>query len=145
VTSPELKVYDSGSAQLTGSSVFVPFGSGYASMLGAEPVVTVTPVGSPAQLYVESISTQGFTVAVASGSANVKFSWIAVGNRIDAAMARSMPTQLNDANFDTQLKAAMHNDGDTSRSGAPLWWDGARMRFDKPPEPPRPVKVEPKP
>ncbi len=143
VTSPDLKVYDSGSAQLAGSTIYVPFSGGYAGMLGAEPVVTVTPVGSPAQLYVESITAQGFTVAVASGSANVKFSWIAVGSRVDAVQAKGgLPTQLTDANFDAQLKAVMQSDGDTTRPAAPLWWDGTKMRFEKAPEQPRPVKVE---
>jgi hypothetical protein len=144
VTSPDLKVYDSGSAQITGGApVFVPFAASYTAMLGVEPVVTVTPVGSPAQLYVESINYQGFTVAVASGNANVKFSWIAAGNRTDSAKARgAVPTQLTDPNFDAKLKATFHNDGDRSKSGEPLWWDGEKLRFEKAPEVARPAKVE---
>ncbi len=142
VTSPELKVYDNGSGRLDGSSVWVPFRSSYASMLGAPPDVTVSPVGSPAQLYIVSIEREGFTVAVASGSANVRFSWIAVGSRRDAGKVVQLPAEITSGTFDASLKDAMFNEGDTAGTGRTIWWDGQKVRFDKAPEPARPEKVE---
>jgi hypothetical protein len=142
VTSPELKVHDNGSGQLDGTSVFVPFRSSYANMLGALPDVTVSPVGSPAQLYILSIERDGFTVAVASGSASVRFSWIAVGSRRDAGKVVQLPAEITSGAFDASLKDAMFNEGDLKQSGKPIWWDGQKIRFDKAPEPAKPEKIE---
>ena len=142
VTSPDLKVYDNGSAQIAGASVFVPFSSTYAGMLGGVPDVTVTPVGSPAQLYIASIDKNGFTVAVASGTANVRFSWIAVGSRTDAGKVKTLPAELANGAFDAQLKATMFNEADTARSAKPIWWDGQKVRFDAAPQPAAPSKQE---
>jgi hypothetical protein len=135
-------VYDNGSAQLAGASVYVPFSNSYAGMLGAVPDVTVSPVGSPAQLYIASIDKAGFTVAVASGSANVRFSWIAVADRNDASRVTRLPSEMTNGSFDAQMKDVMFGDGDTERSGKEIWWDGQKIRFDRAPEPARPAKPE---
>jgi hypothetical protein len=142
VTSPELKVYDNGKAQLNGESVYIAFGKAYVDMLGADPDVTVTAVGSPAQLYIQSIGREGFTVAVASGRANVGFSWIAVGSRMDAGKVKPLPAEIASGAFDTQLSEVMANDGDPAVNAKALWWDGQKVRFDKAPEAARAPKVE---
>ena len=84
-------------------------------------------------------------MAVAAGTANVRFSWIAVGNRVDTARARALPSEVLSPDFDTRLKNVMFNEGDRENSGAPMWWDGTKLRFDRAPEPARPAKVEIKP
>ena len=145
VTATGLKAYDNGSARLDGDSVFVPFSKVYAGMLAELPDVTVSAVGSPAQLYIKSIEKGGFTVAVASGTANVKFSWIAVGNRVDSEKAKALPAEIANKEFDTQLKEVMFNENDKENSGKSMWWDGSKVRFDKAPEPQKPAKVEIKP
>lgn len=145
VTSTELKVYDNGSGRLEGESIFVPFTENYAAMLNTIPDVTVSAVGSPAQLYIKSIEKNGFTVAVAAGTANVRFSWIAVGNRVDTARARALPSEVLSPDFDTRLKNVMFNEGDRENSGAPMWWDGSKLRFDRAPEAAKPAKIERKP
>ena len=114
-------------------------------MLSEIPDVTVSAVGSPAQLYIKSIEKNGFTVADASGTANVKFSWIAVGNRVDSSKAKALPAEIANKEFDTQLKDAMFNENDKENSGKAIWWDGSKVRFDKAPEAQRPAKVEIKP
>jgi len=133
VTAPDLKAYDSGSGTFTGSELFVPFSASYAAMLGAAPVVTVSAVGSPAQVYVASISATGFTVAVPARLENVRFNWIAVGARKDAARAGQVPAEIISGNFDTQLRQTMTNDGDTTTTAKPIWHDGQRVRFDAAP------------
>lgn len=145
VTATGLKAYDNGSARIDGESVFVPFSRVYAGMLAELPDVTVSAVGSPAQLYIKSIEKNGFTVAVASGTANVRFSWIAVGNRVDSEKARALPAEIASKEFDTQLKEVMFNDNDKENSGKAIWWDGSKVRFDKAPEPAKPAKVENRP
>jgi hypothetical protein len=140
VTSPELKVYDNGSAQMSGGSVFVPFSVSYSGMLATSPDVTVSPVGAPAQLYIASISKDGFTVASVSDVVNLRFSWIAVGSRMDASKVRALPTEVTSSSFDTQLRQVMVNDGDTSATAGSVWYDGDKVRFDAAPELARPAK-----
>ncbi len=137
VTSPELKVYDSGLGELTGESVFVPFSATYVDMLGDKPVVTITPIGAPAQLYLKSVSVDGFTVVATSPQSGLSFNWIAVGNRVDATATRSIPKEVSQASFDTQLRSFMGNDADTRSVATPMWWDGRQLRFDAPPSKPR--------
>ena len=142
VTSATLKVYENGSGQLDGSSVHVTFPSAFAGMLAAPPDVTVSPVGSPAQLYIQSVDAAGFTVAVASGTATVRFSWIAVGGRLDAGSAAPLPAEFTAPTFDANMKNVMFNEGDRANSGKAVWFDGQKVRFDTAPEPAKPVKVE---
>ena len=134
ITSPELKVYDNGSAQLNGTSVFVPFNQSYSGMLSGTPDVTVSPVGSPAQLYIQSIERNGFTVAVAGGSTNVRFSWIAVGKRVDSESVTALPEEVTNNNFDQQMNDVMFNENNKEQSGKPIWWDGSKIRFDQAPQ-----------
>jgi hypothetical protein len=112
-------------------------------MLGGVPDVTVSPVGSPAQLYIASIESNGFTVAVASGSANVRFSWIAVGNRSDADKVQPLPAELANGNFDSQMREVMFNDADLTKAARPIWFDGQSVRFDAAPRPAGATKQEP--
>lgn len=104
-------------------------------MLGAVPDATATAVGSPAQRYIKSISSVGFAIAVASGKANVWFSWIAVGSRVDAAKTEEVPSYVRDFMF---------GDGNTKLSGKPMWRDSNRISTDKAPEAPKAAKIEPK-
>lgn len=143
VTATDLKVYDNGNGQLAGGQVFVPFSAAYAGMLGGTPTVTVTSVGSPAQLYIASIDKSGFTVASGSGPVNARFNWIAVGARVDAARVTELPAEIRAGNFDQTMRDVMHNEADTATSGKPIWFDGQRVRFDAPPEQARTPKVEP--
>ena len=143
VTSPELKVYDNGKGQTRNGAMFVAFSQAYAAMLGDAPDVTVSAVGSPAQLYIKSIERNGFTVVDASGQDAVNFSWIAVGSRMDASKVKALPAELASGDFDAQLKAVMVNDADPAVQGKPVWWDGQRLRFDKAPELNRGPKQEP--
>lgn len=143
VTSTELKVYDSGVAQLDGDQIYVPFSTAYAGLLGATPIVTVSAVGSPAHIYIASIDKTGFTVASASGRVNARFNWIAVGARMDADRVTALPAEIRAGSFDQSMRGVMHNEGDTSTSATPVWFDGQRLRFDRAPEPTRGPKVEP--
>ena len=134
VTSPELKVYDNGSAILSGSSVFVPFNGAFAGMVDGTPDVTVSAVGTPAQLYIQSIEKNGFYVAFATGGGTAKFSWIAVAKRIDSKNITELPGELKSNGFDEHLKGLMFNEANTEQSAKPMWWDGNKIRFDAIPE-----------
>jgi hypothetical protein len=75
----------------------------------------------------------GFTVKEnKAGQSNIQFTWIAVGNRIDAGNKPELPQDLADKNFDANMKGVMFNEGNIDRSANAIWWDGQKVRFDKP-------------
>ncbi len=149
VTSPELIVYSHGSAIIENQQVFIPFSATYIGMLSSVPDVTVSAIGTPAQIYIQSIEKNGFTVVITpnsinDGATNVRFSWIAVGKRVDADNVAAIPTEIADTNFDSNMNEVMFEEGNKEQSGKPIWWDGQKIRFDAAPEAPKVRKVEPK-
>jgi hypothetical protein len=136
VTAPTLKVYDNGSAIIEGKELFVQFSSAYAGMLSAAPDVTVSAVGSPAQIYIKEITPTGFIVAVNGAGERVRFSWIAVGDRVDAAAASSaVPAEVLSPGFDNDLRNLMFDESNTKESGKAMWWN--RGKFTTEPLPDR--------
>ncbi|MCS6934988.1 MAG: hypothetical protein NZM35_07545 [Chitinophagales bacterium] len=132
VTGSDLKVYTDGSATINGVSVFVPFDEKFKSLIRDVPIVTVTPVGEAAPLYIASVSKEGFTVAC-HHSVNVQFNWMATGKRVDAEKV-NVPADILDPTFDTNLKKVLFNENNREQSGMPIWYDGKKVRFDKAPE-----------
>ncbi len=134
VTSTDVKVYADGTGVLSAESVFVAFDGDFAQLLGSKPTVTVSALGSPATLYVQSVGKDGFTVASAGGPVSTEFMWIAVGRRTDAGSKPSLPADIADKKFDDNLKGVMFNENNKEQSATPVWWDGSRIRFDAAPE-----------
>ena len=133
VTSADVKVYGDGNATLQNGTVTVKFDAAFAILLGATPNVTVTPIGESNGLYIVSMDKTGFTVKEnKNGQSNIQFTWIAVGNRIDAANKPELPKDLADKNFDANMKGVMFDESDLEHSGNPVWWDGQKVRFDRP-------------
>ena len=84
VESPEVEIYASGSAVLSGGAAYVAFDPLFTEAVSPEVEirVTVTPIGGWSALYVESTSPEGFTVASAAGEPNIRFHWMACGRRL---------------------------------------------------------------
>ncbi len=83
VESPEVEIYASGEAQLSGGSAYVAFDRLFAESISNQiPVkVTVTPVGGWSGLYLAYTSAQGFEVHSGAGDSSVTFHWMACGRR----------------------------------------------------------------
>ena len=83
VEGPEVEIYSSGSARLSGGAASVAFDRLFTEAVSTqiEVRVTVTPVGGWSALYVESNSVNGFDVRSAGGDENVEFHWMACGRR----------------------------------------------------------------
>ncbi len=143
VTSPELKVYNDGSAALVNGTAHVSFERDFSGMIaGSKPTVTISPLGSSKGLYIVSIDETGFTVAEnEGGTATLEFNWIAIGKRVDAENISKLPEEISNTNFDAQMNEVMFNENNKEQSAKPVWWDGSKIRFDKAPE----VKTEKKP
>jgi len=145
VTSTTVKVYDDGSAQLNNGTIRVNFTPEYAALIkgNGKPTITVTPQGQCNGLYIVSVDENGFNVAeLNNGSSNVEFSWIAVGKRVDAAQSAT-PEQLTNRNFSENIQGVMFNEGNTSQSGTPMFWNGNSFQFTPAPVAPKGPKVEP--
>jgi hypothetical protein len=145
VTSTTVKVYDDGSAQLSNGTIRVNFTPEYAALIkgNGKPTITVTPQGQCNGLYIVSVDENGFNVAeLNNGSSSVEFSWIAVGKRVDAAQS-STPEQLTSRNFSENVQGMMFNEGNTSQSGTPMFWNGTSFQFTPAPVTPKGPKVEP--
>jgi hypothetical protein len=133
VTSTDIKIYGDGNAALQNGAATVKFDAAFAAMLGAAPNVTVTPIGESNGLYIVSMDKTGFTVKEnKSGQSNIQFTWIAVGSRIDAANKPELPNDLADKNFDANMKGVMFDESDLEHTGSPVWWDGQKVRFERP-------------
>jgi len=133
VTSTEVVIYKSGRGKLVNGIVQIIFDEDYNNILSKEelPIVTVTPIGDCKGLHINSIDHNGFTVAEnQAGTSNVEFMWISVGKRIDSQISK-LPDEITNSNFDRNLKGVMFNESNTEQSATPIWWDGAKIRFDQ--------------
>lgn len=129
VTSNEVTVYNKGKIQMVNGSATVRFGENYTQLLGESPVVTASPMGACNGVYISEVSKEGFVIREQNnGSSNVEISWIAVGNRSDAATAE-VPAMLTNSSFNRNLSLAMFNDGNKKKSGLSMWWNGKEFQF----------------
>jgi hypothetical protein len=128
-TSTESSVYKKGKAQMVNGSTYIKFDEAFVKLLGETPTVTITPMGNCAGVYIASIDKNGFTVKeLNNGSSTVEVSWIAVGNRVDAAEA-TVPSELKDKEFDGKLLNSMFDDSNKEQSGQGMYWDGKNIKF----------------
>jgi len=129
VTSTELKVYDNGFATLNGNETQIYFTDNFINMIDDQrPVVTITPIGKSAVLYIKSISKDGFIVACDTPQ-DIQFTWIAVGTRIDNVESQKVPEELTDISFDKNLIDFMFNENIKERNAKAMWWDGNKIQF----------------
>ncbi len=84
VESPEVEIYASGSAYLSGGRAYVELDPLFTEAVSpdVEIRVTLTPVGGWSGLYLEFTGPEGFMVASAAGEPNVRFHWMACGRRL---------------------------------------------------------------
>lgn len=95
----KLLVQDFGTSKLTGNSVRVNYGKDFK---GEIPVVTITPVGQPADYYISEQDETGFTLAV-NNTSEFQFNWMAMAEC--EAPVKSDPEQLQiDAQLLSQLR-----------------------------------------
>jgi hypothetical protein len=129
VTSTEATVYSKGNAKLNNGEVYIAFDAQYKSLLGENPVVTVSPTANCNGLYISSIDKNGFTVKeLMNGVSSATFAWIAVGNRIDNRMDAA--TKLVSApNFDRNVQQVLFNDDNKDGKAEGIWWNGSEIQF----------------
>jgi len=128
---PELTL--KGRSSLQSGSVFVPFGAGENISQTADAIITVTALGDCKGLFVEKVEATGFWVKeMSGGNSSTAFNWMAVVPR--NADARKLPEEVLGAGFDNKMDGVMFNENNTEEEAGMIWWDGNKVRFDKPDE-----------
>jgi hypothetical protein len=129
MTSTEIKIYADGLGHLSGNEIFINYDNNFKKLLGeTAPIVTITPIGKSADLYIKSISKDGFIVACDTPQ-DIEFTWISVGTRIDNVESQKVPEELTDINFDSNLVDFMFNENIKERNAKAMWWDGNKIQF----------------
>lgn len=129
------KIYTDGTGQLTNGKARVNFDAAFLATLAkdAQPTITISPVGGWANLYIAKIDATGFDVLEANnGSTTIAFNFIAVGKKSDLNTLPVSEEVLN-KNFAKNLPEVLFNEGNTSASGKPMWWDGTKFQYTTPP------------
>jgi hypothetical protein len=132
-------VYSKGIATIVNGNVTISFDKTFRDLVsGDDPViVTITPVGRKADLYLSNVGTTGFEVVDATDGVDktipLTFTWIAVGTRTGYENP-SIPQELLPVEYETKMEAVMYNEVDPNISGLPMWWDGQQLRFEPLPE-----------
>ena len=124
-------VYCKGRSQLTAGQCTVQFDSSFAALATQDVVVTITPLGPGAGLYIEEIRPDGFTVKENGTQLSATpFTWIAVATVSDSGA--EITAEIRDVSFDEYIRRIMLDESFGEPAGS-LWWDGQQVRFDTPP------------
>lgn len=133
--STQAMVQTQGKMQISGDGAELLFDESFQRMIGSQSdqlVVTLTAVGAPAQLYLESVTSKGFRVKRADGqTAPLQVNWMAVAPR--AQQPAPLSSEILAKDFDQRMDRVMFNDNNTTDQPGHLWWDGSQVRFDRPP------------
>ncbi|MBN2057063.1 hypothetical protein JW905_19200 [bacterium] len=141
--SETIDIYAYGVAMLDAGELHVRFSDTFTKLV-ADPdkvVVTVTPMGRSAGIYLSEVSDGGFVVVDESGeNSPVRFSWIAIGPR-KGFETHETPVELLAADFDDQMEQVTLSDVDTGITARGLYFD-KELHFGTPPVQPAPKTVE---
>lgn len=140
-TSMSVDVYAKGTGVVTNNSANIQFSSEFSELISEteEVIVTITPIGRSANLYIESTSANGFVVKeepkanVSARPQPIRFTWIAVATKKGYENPQN-PDEVMQNDYDKKLEGFMFNENNTTKSAIPMWWDGQKIRFDEVPQ-----------
>jgi hypothetical protein len=134
------EIYTSGVGRLSGGKAAVRFSPEFTALISAEEpvVVTATPIGRAAQLYIEEWDSAGFVVADGQDAgSDVEFTWIAVGKR-KGFEKHEVPAELLDPRYGERMDRVTLSDHDSSRDALGMYLEDGELKFGPPPmAPPR--------
>jgi hypothetical protein len=149
--STEVTVMTSGTATLSNGRASIAFDPAFASSVSTkEPVVvTVTPIGDCNGVHLTNVNSSGITIVEnINGKSNVTVNYIAIGKRAGYENP-SLPAELIDANYTSNMASGLHNDADTKTNGEGLYYENGQIVVGKHPstlpDPNRIVKNQPTP
>ncbi len=127
---PEISIR--GNAQLSDGKTFVPFPDDFKSLIynPENLIIIATPRGKCNALYVDTVTSNGFYIVENDGTSNAKLSWEVT---VQSQSKNEVPAELLSSDFDRKMDRIMFNDNNLTDQPGNLWWDGSRIRWDKPP------------
>jgi hypothetical protein len=137
-TGMKVDVVDRGRGKLKNGKATIEFSDNFSKLLSENEdiTVTVTPLGSSKGLFIEKYSTDGFVaVENESGNSSVEFNWIAVGVKVGYEKVKISEEIIN-KDFEVKMNGnygVMFNDNNPENPTYSIWYDGKKVRFDKPP------------
>ncbi len=129
---PEVTV--NGKVTLANGKVFVSFDKDFQQIISNidDVIITASPQGKSNGVYIDSVTKNGFWIIENNnGASNIKISWIAV-TKIKGEENPNIPKELLADDFDIKMNGVMFNDNNTEDTPQSLWWDGYKIRWDKP-------------
>jgi hypothetical protein len=133
-TSMSIDIQEKGMGQLVNGKVFIPFNKEYSQIVDdSKPIiVTVTPFGESKGVHLVSVDKNGFFIKEnSSGNSNVKFNWIAIGEKMNKNTIVS--SELLDKDFDKNIDKIMLDENSKDESKA-IWYENGEIKFgDKAP------------
>lgn len=133
----KVDVVDRGKSKLKNGKATIVFTDEFSKLLSENEdiTITVTPLGSSKGLFVSNYSTTGFTILEnESGTSNVDFNWIAIGVKVGFENPE-ISEEIKQKDFEMKMNGnsgIMYNDNNPEDPKYSIWYDGKKVRFDKP-------------
>ena len=127
--STDVTVQTSGFGTLTAGRCFVEFDKNFKNIVSQDipVIVTVTPMGRSDGIYLNEISSEGFSVEEDGDSrSNINFTYIAIGRRKGFENPQ-LPQEVIASDYTDKLARGLHNDNDTETDGEGLYYENGKL------------------
>ncbi len=127
--STDATIQTCGTASLSNGTKSISFDPAFSASVSSDApvIVTVTPVGNSNGVYLSEVSGNGFTVVENNGGkSNVMVNYIAIGKRAGYENP-SLPPEVIDAAYTSNLARGLHNDADTQTNGEGLYYENGQL------------------
>ncbi|RZJ30783.1 MAG: hypothetical protein EOO48_04045 [Flavobacterium sp.] len=133
-TSIKPEITANGKTALQNGKIYVSFNDVFKQLISniEDIIITATPQGKSQGIYVDEITADGFWIYENNeGQSQVKVAWTAI-TTIKGEENQSVPAELLASDFDSKMDGVMFNESDSEHNAQSLWWDGTKIRWDKP-------------
>lgn len=132
--STSVDITSRGKAKLNNGEAYIRYDEVFANSanLSDEFIsINITPMGATNGVYVSKTDKSGFYVKENNGgTSNASFSWMAISIQKGFENGVVISEEILDKNFENNINNATLNDGDTSKTALPIYFDGQKVRFE---------------
>jgi|GEM_PF-1543623 len=147
-TSMQVDITDRGRSRLNNGRVLVRLKDEFLKITSdKEPfTITVTPIGRSKGLYIEETGKRGefWVIENDNGTSNVEFNYIVIGVKRDFEKP-IISEEILANDFEEKMngdKGIMYNDNNPAEPTYSIWYDGSKVRFDRPNIQKKPVAID---
>jgi hypothetical protein len=134
LVSPEMTIQTYGIGQLQNGKSSIQFDDAFAGAVSDnEPIViTITPLGNSAGVYLDKVDADGFEVAEnQGGKSTVQFSWIAIGKR-KGYENKSLPAEVIASDYDQKSERGISTEANPGEDGEGLYYENGQLHNGTP-------------